>query len=251
MSLGNGTTVSGLGTTATNSGHALDTNGNVQVDFVWGNIARQPNDLRATLTDTATATATTDPVTGGVVRLVPGKDNHDIILGGWNGYPLYTPNDLGEFTGSAYNYTPYIVVPNVVGLALTNAKDGLRDSGYQDANVKTSTAQANAAKSITVVTRTAGSYDATITAAGAVAQYPVGTKITVSGTSSVDGTWTVKSVSSTNLVTFTTTANTVLTSGTGSVVGVAGTVFSQSVLPNANSTTGSADITLVAYAVAS
>jgi len=231
-----------------NSGHALDTSGNIQVDFVWGNFPGQPNDLRTTNTDTATATVGSDPVTNGSKRLVPRLDNHDIILGAWNGYPGFTPNDKGEFTGSAYAYTPYIVVPNVLGLALADAKDGLRDAGYLDANVKTGTAQTNASKSITVVTRTAGSFDATITAVGAVAQYPVGTKITVSSTGTVDGTWTVKSVSSTNLVTFTTTASTVLTSGTGSVVGVTGTVFSQSVAPNADSITGTADVTIVAYA---
>lgn len=231
-----------------NSGHALDTSGNVQVDFVWGNFPTQPNDLRTTNTDTTTATTTTDAVTGGSKRIVPGKSVHSDALGGWNGYPLFTPNDKGFFTGTAYSYTPYIVVPNVVGLVLADAKDGLRDSGYQDTNVKTGTAQTNASKSITVVTRSAGSYDATITVAAGVAQYPVGTKITVSGSSGVDGTWTVKSVSSTNLITFTTTANTVLTSGTGSVVGVTGTVYTQSVAANAATITGSSDITLVAYA---
>jgi hypothetical protein len=235
-----------------NSGHALDTSGNIQVDFVWGNMARQPNDLRTNNTDTATVTAGTDPVNNGSKRLVPRLDNHDIILGGWNGYPGYLPNTLGEFTGTAYNYTPYIVVPNVLGLALLDAKDGLRDSGYQDANLKAGTDQTNAAKSITVVTRTAGSTEVSITATGAVAQYPVGTKITVASTGTVDGTWTVTGVSSTNVVKFQTPgATTVLTSGTGSVIGVAGTIFSQSVAPNADSITGSADITLVKYAAAS
>jgi hypothetical protein len=247
----------------TNSGHGLDTSGNVQVDFVWGNIPRQPNDLRTTLTDTATSAVGDNPVTTSSKRLVPGLDGHDAILGGWNGYPGYTPNDLGEFTGTAYNYTPYIVVPNVVGLngtanAITSngktfagyaAQDGLRDAGYQNANVKVNgTNRANTAISITNIARTAGSYDVTITGTGAVAQYPVGTTIVVSGTSTVDGTWTVKSVSSTNLVTFTSTANTVLSSGTGSVVGLTGTVYSQSVAPAANSITGTADITITNYA---
>jgi hypothetical protein len=231
-----------------NSGKATDTAGNVRVDFVWGNLAGQPNDQRTTNTETATAAVGANPVTNGSKRLVPRLDNHDSILGGWNGYPGYEPNTKGEFTGSAYAYTPYIVVPNVLGLALADAKDGLRDSGYLNANVLTGTAQTNASKSITVVTRTAGSFDATITVAAGVAQYPVGTKITVSGTSSVDGTWTVKSVSSTNLITFTTTASTVLTAGTGSVVGVTDTVFSQTVAPNADNITGTADITIVAYA---
>lgn len=281
MSLGNGTTVSGLGTKTTNSGHTLDQNGNVQVDFVWGNIARQPNDLRTTLTDTATATTTTDPVTGGVVRLVPGKDNHDIILGAWNGYPSYTPNDPGEFTQSSPVYsattglstnTPYILVPNVLGLnaATTDttvtlsgvstvlyayaAQDGLRDAGYQNANIKVNgTSQTNTAITVTAIARTAGSTTAVLTAAGAGAQYPVGTKVTVSALTGANvefnGTWTVIA-NATNTFSITSLNSTVVSvsSLTGSVVGVAGTVFSQSVAPAANSITGSADITITKFA---
>jgi len=236
-----------------NSGHATDTSGNIQVDFVWGNFPSQPNDLRTTNTDTATATSTTDPVTGGSKRLVPGKSNHDIVLGAWNGYPSYVPNDLGEFTGTAYNYTPFIAVPNVLGLVLADAKDGLRDSGYQDANVKTGTAQTNTAKTVTAIARTAGSTTATITATGAGAQYPVGTKITISALTTpnteFNGTWTV-TAAATNTVSFVSSASTVVSQSalTGSVVGVTGTIFSQSVAPLANSITGTADITVVAYA---
>jgi len=272
MSLGNGTTVSGLGVKTTNSGHALDTGGNVQIDFVWGNMAAQPNDLRTSLTDTATSTTTTDPVTGGSKRLVPGKDNHDIILGGWNGYPLYTPNDLGEFTGSAYNYTPYIVVPNVLGLnaATTDttvtlsgvsttlyayaAQDGLRDAGYQNANIKVNgTSQTNTAITVTAIARTAGSTTAVLTATGAGAQYPVGTKVTVSALVSpnteFNGTWVV-TANATNSFSITSLNSTAVSQSTltGSVVGVSGTVFSQSVAPAANSITGSADITITKFA---
>jgi hypothetical protein len=234
-----------------NSGHALDTAGNVQVDFVWGNFPGQPNDQRTANTDTATVGVGGDPVTNGSKRLVPRLDNHDRILGGWNGYPGYLPNDKGEFTGSAYNYTPYIVVPNVLGAVLADAKDGLRDSGYLDANIKTGTAQTNAAKTVTAASRTAGSTEVSITATGAVAQYPIGTKITVTSVdATVNGTWTVTGNSSTNVVKFNGTATTVLalTGLTGSVVGVTGTVFSQSVAPAADSTTGTADITVVAFA---
>lgn len=234
-----------------NSGNALDTAGNVRVDFVWGNMARQPNDLRTTNADTATAAVGSDPVTNGSKRLVPRLDNHDIILGGWNGYPGFTPNDKGEFTGTAYNYTPYIVVPNVLGLALADAKDGLRDSGYLDANIKTGTAQTNTAKTVTAAARTAGSTEVSITATGAVAQYPIGTKITVSSVdATVNGTWTVTGNSSTNVVKFNATATTVLSLSaiTGSVVGVTGTIFSQDVAPAVNSITGTADINIVAYA---
>jgi hypothetical protein len=255
---------------ANNVGHALDSAGNIQVDFVWGNFPGQPNDLRTTATDTVTSTTTTDPVTGGSKRLVPGKDSHDIILGGWNGYPGYLPNTLGEFTGSAYAYTPYIVVPNVLGLNGTasdvtvtiagtstvlgaySAQDALRDSGYQNANIKVNgTNQTNTAITVTAASRTAGSTEVSITATGAVAQYPVGTKITITSVdATVNGTWTVTGNSSTNVVKFNGTATTVLalTGLSGSVVGVSGTVFSQTVAPAADTITGSADITVKLYA---
>lgn len=236
-----------------NSGKATDSAGNVRVDFVWGNFPGQPNDQRTANTDTVTSAVGDNPVTNGSKRLVPRLDKHDDILGGWNGYPGYLPNDKGEFTGSAYAYTPYIVVPNVLGLALADAKDGLRDNGYLDANVKTGTAQTNTAKTVTAIARTAGSTTATITATGAGAQYPVGTKITVSSLVSpnteFNGTWIV-TAAATNTVSFVSNASTVVSQSslTGSVVGVTGTIFSQTVAPDANNITGTADITIVAYA---
>jgi hypothetical protein len=165
-----------------------------------------------------------------------------------------------------YVFTPYIAVPDVRGLnaaatdttvtiagvstvlSAYSVQDALRDSGYQNSAIVIGSNQPNTAISITNIARTAGSFDATITGVSAAAQYPVGARITVSGTGTVDGTWLVKSVSSTNLVTFTTTASTVISSGTGSVVGVTGTVFSQDVLPTANSITGASNITVVKYA---
>jgi hypothetical protein len=96
---------------ANNVGHNLDKDGNVQVDFVWGNMPRQPNDVRtgtsASGTDIVTSTTTTDPVSGGSKRIVPGLDGHDAILGAWAGYPSFTSGvkdtngfvqgDVGEF----------------------------------------------------------------------------------------------------------------------------------------------------------
>lgn len=53
---------------------ALDTGGNVQVDFVWGNIPMQPNTQR------------------GMAVLDPDLDSHDIVYGLWNDFPDYQPN---------------------------------------------------------------------------------------------------------------------------------------------------------------
>jgi hypothetical protein len=80
---------------ANNVGHNLDKDGNIQVDFVWGNMPRQPNDVRtgtsATGTDIVTSTTTTDPVMTSTSsrRIVPGLDSHDDILGAWGGYPAF------------------------------------------------------------------------------------------------------------------------------------------------------------------
>jgi len=215
-----------------NNGHLLDDAGNVVVDFVWGNFPLQPNDVRP------------DTVAG---RLDYSLDNHVIAETAWNGYPLYEPNTDGEYVSG----TPFIVVPNVLGLTTALALDALKDAGYVAANITTATAATNAAKSITLVTRTAGSYEVSITATGAVAAYPVGTKITVSSTGTVDGTWTVTGNSSTNVVKFTSTASTVLTSGTGSVIGVAGTVKTQSVAALADSIALGTTITVTPWAAAS
>ena len=125
-----------------NSGKPLDSAGNLQVDFVWGNFAPQPNDVRTVASDTnvSTSTATAaDLVDPNKKRIVPGKDNHDNTLAGWNGYPSFTGNDYGSYSratnGTAvtntqqYTYTPQVTVPKIDGLTDVNAKDALRDNG--------------------------------------------------------------------------------------------------------------------------
>jgi hypothetical protein len=211
---------------ATNeNGNLLDTAGNVAVDFVWGNFPLQPNDDREE--------------NGQVDLLDPALDNHSIAYEGWNGYPLYTPNTTGvEGAG-------FIVVRSVLGETTVNATDILEDAGLV---VTAAAAATNANKSITLVTRTAGSAVATITATGATAAYPVGTKITVASTGTVDGTWTVTGNSSTNKVTFTSNATTVLTSGTGVVFGVPGTIKTQSLAAGANEVEVGDAITITPWA---
>ena len=218
-----------------NNGHLLDSAGNVAVDFVWGNFPLQPNDVRP---DTATG------------RLDYALDNHVIAETGWNGYPLYEPNTDGEYVSG----TAYIVVPNVLGLTTALALDALKDAGYVAADITTASGATNAAKTVTAASRTAGSTEVSITATGAVAAYPVGTKITVASVdASVNGTYTVTGNSSTNVVKFNTTATTVLalTGITGSVVGVEGTVKTQSVAAGADSIALATTITVTPWAAAS
>jgi hypothetical protein len=223
-----------------NNGHLLDDKGNVVVDFVWGNFPLQPNDVRP---DTATG------------RLDFALDNHVIAEVGWNGYPLYTPNNDGaaidgNSDGKISANEIFVVVPNVLGLTTALATDALKDAGY--ATVTVATAATNAGKSITLVTRTAGSTEVSITATGATAAYPVGTKITVASTGTVDGTWTVTGNSSPNVVKFQTPGvTTVLSSGTGSVIGVEGTIKTQSDVAGAASIAPAGTITITPWAAAS
>jgi hypothetical protein len=212
--------------TTNQNGHLVDDKGNVVVDFVWGSFPLQPNDVRRD---------------NGGDNLNYALNGHNIAESGWNGYPLYTPNDDGAFTDGV----AYVIVPSVLGQLTADAVDTLTDSEF---TITTAAAATNANKSITLITRTAGSAVVTITATGATAAYPVGTKITVASTGTVDGTWTVTGNSSTNKVTFTSNATTVLTSGTGVVFGVPGTIKTQSIAAGSGNIAVGAAITITPHA---
>jgi hypothetical protein len=145
----------------------------------------------------------------------------------------------------------YINVPSVLGDTTAVALDELKDAGYEAANITTASAATNAAGSITDIDRTAGSTTVELTGTGFTAAYPVGTKITVASTGTVDGTWTVTGNTSTNKIRFTSNASTVLTSGTGSIVGTVGTIKTQSTAAGASSVATTATITITPWAAAS
>jgi hypothetical protein len=213
-----------------NNGNLLDSAGEVAIDFVWGNFPMQPNDARP------------DTTAG---RLDPALDNHIIALSGWNGYPQYNPNTAGEDVAGA---TDYVLVPSVLGLTTALATDAMKDASLVST---TATAATNAAKSITDIDRTAGSNVARIYATGAAAAYPVGTKITIASTGTVDGTWTVTGTASTDQVLFVSNGTTALSSGTGSVIGVPGTIKTQSLAAGQNSVVPGAAVTITPWAAAS
>jgi hypothetical protein len=214
-----------------NNGNLLDDSGEVAIDFVWGNFPIQPNDARP---NTATG------------RLDPALDNHIIALSGWNGFPQYSPGSYGEDVAGP---TDYILTPNVLGLTTALAQDALKDASF--GTITVNSAATNAAKSITDVDRAAGSTTARITATGATAAYPVGTKITVASTGTVDGTWTVTANESTDKVYFVTNASTALSTGTGSVIGVPGTIKTQSIAPAQNNIVPGSVINITPWAAAS
>jgi hypothetical protein len=326
-----------------NSGKPLDDKLNNQIDFVWGNMPRQPNDIRAAVSDTTTSAVGTDPVTTTSKRIVPGLDGHDAILGGWAGYPLFSAGtkdvnnqyqgDPGAFipgfsgttttatmsgtagnysvtyasgtmpvvgqalalasagylsagtevvsvsgttvninlpvlanfssqtvtigAAGAWSYTPGILVPNILGQTTANAQDGLRDAGFYQANITSNTAGSNTAKSITAIARTAGLAEVTITATGATAAYPVGTKITIGASTGIPtelvGTWTVTGNASTNQVKFASNGTTVLSiasgalTGSASLTGATGTVLSQTVNAGTLGTANNATITITSW----
>ena len=103
-----------------------DDSGQVQVDFVWGNLPLQPNELRP----------------GGAGQLNPALDNHTIATRGYSNYPGFIPNYDGEvqyagnYDGPLLNDNtqgdapPFdagleVVVPNVRGLSPAAAQDAL------------------------------------------------------------------------------------------------------------------------------
>ena len=216
-----------------NDGHLLASDGNVAIDFVWGNMPMQPNDARPTAN-----------------HLDPALDNHITALSGWNGYPQYTPNTTGEDVAGS---TDYVLVPNVLGLTTAYAKDALEDASLV---VTTASAAANAAKTVTAISRTSGSTNLVFTASGAGAAYGVGTKVVVSGFTNTDaflnGTYTV-TANATNTFTVVTadTTTVALTGKSGAVVGLEGTIKTQSIAAGADTIAPAAAVTITPWAAAS
>lgn len=214
------------------NGNLIDDAGNVAVDFVWGNFPLQPNDVREE---------------NGGDLLDATLDNHSIAYEGWNGYPLYTPNTAGaEGAG-------FIVVRSVIGETTANATDILEDAGLV---VTAATAATNAAKTVTAAARTSGQTTLVFTASGAGAAYAVGSKVTVSAftgdNAALNGTYTVIA-NATNTFSVTTVATTAvsLSAQTASVIGVAGTIKTQSIAAGANSIEVGDAITITPWAAGS
>jgi hypothetical protein len=209
-----------------NNGNLLDSAGEIAIDAVWGNMPPQPNDARTT-------------------RLDLTLGDHINLESGWGGFPQFTADTPGKDVAGSVDY---VLVPSVLGLTTALATDAMSDSGLTPT---TATAATNTAGSITDIDRTAGSTTVRLTGTGFTAAYPVGTKITVSSTGTVDGTWTVASNDSTDKVFFVSDASTVLTSGTGSIIGVAGTIKTQSIAAGAATTAVGAAVTITPWATAS
>ena len=212
-----------------NAGALLDTAGEIAIDFVWGNMAPQPNDSRTT-------------------RLDLTLGDHINLESGWGGYPQFTENTAGSDVAGS---TDYVLVKSVIGMLTADADDVMKDSGL---TVTTAAGASNVGKTITAAARTAGSAVISLTCASH--GFVAGNKVTVSdvsGGDGVNGVWTVLAVTSANVFTVTGTATTVqaLTSLAGVVSGVAGTIKSQSIAAGAATTAVGAAVTITPFAAAS
>ena len=96
---------------------ARDTGGNINIDYVWGNMPMQPNDDRGT-------------------ALTSTLGDHSRVTTSWNGYPGYVPNNSGTWDD--------ITVPNVVGMTETAANTALVAVGLTKGAVTTANNAAGA-----------------------------------------------------------------------------------------------------------
>ena len=216
-----------------NNGNLLDDAGNVVIDRVWGNMPMQPNDARD------------ESVQGDLDATL---NDHVIAYAGWNGYPLYTPNDDGAGVG-------YVNVPNVIGVVTATATDTMDDAGLV---VTVATAATNTTRTITDLLRTSGQTSLRITTSAAHG-YAVGQKVVYTdtfgeGTPNDSGTYTIVTVPSSTRFTITTTTSTGISAtdtDLGSVIALAGTIKTQSVAAGGATIAVGQAVTLTPWATAS
>jgi hypothetical protein len=108
--------------------------GNVQVDFVWGNLPLQPDELRAS-----------------GHKLNATLDNHSIATTGYANYPSFLPNYAGDGDSN-----PEVVVPNLLRLTRSAAQDAADAAGLGENSISyinyDITNVASAAKVVTIST---------------------------------------------------------------------------------------------------
>ena len=210
-----------------NNGNLLDTAGEVAIDFVWGNIPMQPNDVRP---DTATG------------RLDPALDNHIIALSGWNGFPQYAPNTAGEDVLGA---TDYVLVPNVLNLTTALAVDAMKDASL----VPTTAAGAtNNTVAVTQIARTSGSTTITFTSTNT---FTAGQKVRVAATgdAALDADYTVVFSNGAVFTAAGTATTTVALSGLSATAKrVPGTIKEQSLAAGQNNVAPGTAVTITPWA---
>ena len=169
-----------------------------------------------------------------------------------SGTARYT-DEVTANDGAYVSGTDYVVVPSVLGFLTASAQDALNDA---ELTVTTASAATNAAKTVTAIARSSGSNLLVFTASGAGAAYGVGTQVVVSsfsgGDAFLNGTYTVVDNATNTFTVRTTDTTTVSLSGkSGAVVGLVGTIKTQSIAANAASIAAGAAITITPWAAAS
>jgi hypothetical protein len=131
---------------------------------------------------------------------------------------------LSNYDGAYSSGTAYVAVPNVVGQTLANAQDALQDRGIELANISAATATTASSKSVTVITRTAGTSLAVLTAA--THGFVVGDVVTIASSTvtGLNGDRTVLYVPTAGTFVVSGDATTVAASGTATAIGKVGTV---------------------------
>lgn len=219
---------------ATNqNGNLVDDGGNVAIDFVWGNVPMQPNDVR---------------LENGGDLLDIDLDNHVIAYSGWNGYPQYTADTEGEVLDGV----AYVLVPNVVGTDKDDAELRLEDLGLV---VTVASAYTPAVNNVALT-------DNVVTLTTAAAHgYAVGDSVVIAGLvngaedasadAALNGTYTLTTGTTGSTLKYAKTATNItshaVTGVTAKVAAKADKVFSQSVAAGANEVEVGDAITITPY----
>jgi hypothetical protein len=237
--------------TINDDGHSVDDKGNVQVDFVWGNLPIQPNDDRDSKPILGTSSYGTN--------LNFALDNHVIVETAYSGYPQFSrgSKDANGFyqgdDGAYVSGVPYLVFPTILGDTTAVAVDNLYDAGF--ATVTTATAATNTAKTITRVNVTSTTA-ATVYASGADTAYAVGTQVTISAGTGIPaalvGNWYVTGSASGNITiagSGWTVADTGVISAASTLKGLTGTISGYTLASgNTTNQTTSSTITITPWA---
>ena len=185
-----------------NNAHTLDTSGNTQVDFVWGNLPLQPNDVRTegsagniggstgdygwnattkVLSDRLDFDGYAITLAGGLISQTV-KVAHELEETGWSGYPAYTPA-AGNFivTAASGNGTTvtYTSQNRFVGGETVNIT-GLSNGAFNLSSATVATADAtkftvtNAAGSGVSITGQYGKVESTTALSGSDGSYIAG-----------------------------------------------------------------------------
>ena len=178
----------------------VDSKGNVAVDFVWGNLPIQPDDVRVTSPSTTTVVGGSQNVGWTYVSTTPSAklaenpftvtlnnltqsvapDNHIIAYQNWDSYPASDAQISGSDTAPAWARVTYstgsgipssstvVTVPNVLGNNLKGAFEALHLAGLDVGTITYTNTSATLANDRTVSAQSIAAGASSITQGTAV-----------------------------------------------------------------------------------